>query len=132
MKVLIFFVPLAGICIDGESVLIKKYFGWFRQRDRVTGRISIEKMTSSSELKPTYCWGNKGDIVDFGIGFNRCRRPMFTFSENTFWHEGSGACAMYIDPKEEMVAVWITPFATEGWHGRIMFNTINVIWSGII
>jgi len=100
---------------------------------RVLGRKSIEKMTSSSELKPTYCWENKGDIVDYGIGLNRCRRPMFTFSENTVWHEGSGACAMYIDPKEELVAVWITPFVTEDqWYSRIMFNTINVIWSGII
>jgi len=75
---------------------------------RVLGRKSVERMTSQSILKPTYCWENNGDIVDFGIGFNRCRRSMFTFSENTFWHEGAGACALYIDPAEEMVAVWIT------------------------
>ena len=100
---------------------------------RVLGRKSVERMTSQSILKPTYCWENNGDIVDFGIGFNRCRRSMFTFSENTFWHEGAGACALYIDPAEEMVAVWITPFVSnDEWHKRIMFNTINVIWSGII
>jgi hypothetical protein len=47
-------------------------------------------------------------------------------------HEGAGACALYMDPKEEIVAAWIVPFAKEGWFPRALFNVQNIIWSGIM
>ncbi|MDR1868471.1 MAG: beta-lactamase family protein [Treponema sp.] len=99
---------------------------------RILGRKAMEKMTTIAVHYPNYCWGANERERLYGVGFDMRNGPAFTFSQNTYCHEGSGACAMYIDPKEELAAVWIVPFAKEGWWSRALFNVINVIWSGLI
>jgi len=100
---------------------------------RILGRKAMEKMTSFSiHNKPNYCWGNNEPEKLYGIGFDMRNGPAFTFSQNTYNHEGAGASAMYIDPQEELAAVWFVPFAKEGWWDRALFNVQNVIWSGLL
>jgi len=100
---------------------------------RILGRKAVEKMTTLAiHNKPNYCWNRNEPDKGQGIAFDMHNGPQFTFSPNTFIHEGAGACAMYIDPQEELVAAWIVPFAKEGWFSRALFNVQNVIWSGLL
>jgi CubicO group peptidase (beta-lactamase class C family) len=99
---------------------------------RILGRKAVERMTTVVSALPNYCWGANEKERYYGIGFDMRNGPAFTFSKGTFMHEGSGACSLYIDPKEEMAAMWIVPFAKEGWFSRALFNVQNIIWSGII
>jgi len=99
---------------------------------RILGRKALEKMTTIAVRYPNYCWGANERERLYGVGFDMRNGPAFTFSQNTYMHEGSGACSLYIDPREELVAVWIVPFAKEGWFSRALFNVQNVIWSGLI
>ena len=99
---------------------------------RIVGRIAVEKMTTLAVSYPNYCWGAKEKERYYGVGFDMRNGPAFTMSRSTYMHEGSGACSLYIDPKEELVASWIVPFAKEGWFSRAQFNVQNVIWSGLL
>ncbi len=99
---------------------------------RILGRKTIEKMTTLATDLPNYCWGANEPHRNYGVGFDMREGAAFTFSKGTYMHEGSGACAIYIDPKEELVAAWIVPFAREGWFSRALFGVQNVIWSGLL
>jgi CubicO group peptidase (beta-lactamase class C family) len=99
---------------------------------RILGRKTVEKMTKLSIQLPDYCWNAGGAIRGYAIGFDHRNGCQFTFSDSTVMHEGAGACAMYIDPEEELVAAWIVPLAKEGWFPRIQYSTANVIWSGLM
>jgi len=100
---------------------------------RVLGRKTIEKMTALVANLPDYCWFNGGGARGYAVGFDRRNGIAFTMSENTIMHEGSGSCAMYIDPTEELVAAWIIPMVDQSqWYPRLQFSTVNVIWSGLL
>jgi serine-type D-Ala-D-Ala carboxypeptidase len=99
---------------------------------RILGRKAVERMTTISSALPNYTWNAKEKERFYGIGFDMRNGPAFTFSQGTVMHEGSGACSLYIDFKEELVAAWIVPFAKEGWFSRALFNVQNIIWSGLI
>ncbi|MCL2802321.1 MAG: beta-lactamase family protein, partial [Treponema sp.] len=99
---------------------------------RILGRKAVEKMTSIAVDYPNYCWGANEKKRFYGIGFDMRNGPAFTFSDGTYMHEGAGACSLIIDPKEELVAAWIVPFAKEGWFSRALFNVQNIIWSGLL
>ncbi|MDR2571351.1 MAG: beta-lactamase family protein [Oscillospiraceae bacterium] len=99
---------------------------------RIMGRKAVEKMTKIQISKPDFCWGGNGGIRNYGIGIDHRNGPQFTFSDSTYMHEGAGACALYIDPDEELVAAWISPFVDRSkWCTKAMYNTVNVIWSGL-
>jgi serine-type D-Ala-D-Ala carboxypeptidase len=99
---------------------------------RILGRKAVEKMTTLASALPNYTWNAKEKERYYGVGFDMRNGPAFTTSQGTYMHEGSGACSLYIDPKEELVAAWIVPFAKEGWFSRALFSVQNIIWSGII
>jgi serine-type D-Ala-D-Ala carboxypeptidase len=99
---------------------------------RILGRKAVERMTAISSALPNFCWNAKEKERFYGIGFDMRNGPAFTFSQGTVMHEGSGACSLYIDYKEELVAAWIVPFAKEGWFSRALFNVQNIIWSGLM
>jgi len=107
-------------------------FGGTLNDVRILGRKAVEKMTNIACAFPNYTWNAKEKERYYGVGFDMRNGPAFTFSDGTFMHEGSGACSLYIDPKEELVAAWIVPFAKEGWFSRALFNVQNIIWSGLI
>ena len=99
---------------------------------RIIGRKIMEKATSHALFNvPNFCWGAQDKNRGFGIGFDMRHGPAFTFSDGTFNHEGAGASALYMDPKEQLTAFFFVPFKAEGWHSEALFNTINIIWSGL-
>jgi len=100
---------------------------------RILGRKAVEKMTTTAiHNTPDYCWGHDMPDRGYGIGFDMRNDMAFHFSKGTYMHEGAGACALYVDPAEELVVTWIVPYM-EGidWSYRAMYNTINIIWSGL-
>jgi len=100
---------------------------------RIIGRKMLEKMTTRALFNvPSYSWGANDKDRLFGIGFDMRQGPAFSYSEGTFNHEGSGACALYMDPKEEMAAAFFVPFKDDKWYDDALFNTLNIIWSGLI
>lgn len=100
---------------------------------RILGRKSVEKMTTLQlDGVPDYCWGAETESRLYGIGFDMRQGPAFTYSKGTFMHEGAGACCLVIDPTEELVAVWFVPFSGDEWSALPLYNTQNIIWSGII
>jgi CubicO group peptidase (beta-lactamase class C family) len=131
-------IPSTGGGLDGTSYDLVRFgnmmlSGGTLDGARILGRKAVEKMTTLSiHNKPNYCWGANEADRGYGVGFDMRNGPAFTFSHNTFMHEGSGACSLYIDPKEELTAAWIVPFAKEGWFARALFNVQNVIWSGLL
>jgi CubicO group peptidase (beta-lactamase class C family) len=130
-------IPLTGGGLDGTSDDLIRFgnmmlFGGTLDGVRILGRKAVEKMTTVASSLPNFCWNSKDKGKDNGIAFDMRNGPAFTFSRNTFMHEGAGASSLYIDPKEELVAAWIVPFAKEGWFSRALFNVQNVIWSGLI
>jgi len=130
-------IPLTGGGMDSTAYDMVRFAnmtlgGGTLDGVRILGRKAMEKMTTIAVNKPSYCWGSNEKERFYGVGFDMRNGPAFTFSQNTYNHEGAGACAMYIDPKEELAAVWFVPFAKEGWWDRALFNVINVIWSGLL
>ena len=100
---------------------------------RIIGRKAAEKMTSRALFNiPNRCWGADEADRGYGIGFDMRDGPAFTFSPGTYSHEGAGACALYMDPKEELVAAWIVPFVGNEWYPKALFNVVNIIWSGLL
>jgi len=130
-------IPSTGGGLEGTSYDLNRFgnmmlFGGTLDGARILGRKAVERMTTIVSALPNFCWNAKEKERYYGIGFDMRNGPAFTFSQNTFMHEGAGACSLYIDPKEELVAAWIVPFAKEGWFTRALFNVQNVIWSGLI
>jgi len=130
-------IPSTGGGLEGTSYDINRFgnmmlFGGTLDGVRILGRKAVERMTTIVSALPNYTWNAKEKERYYGIGFDMRNGPAFTFSQNTYMHEGAGACSLYIDPKEEFVAAWIVPFAKEGWFSRALFNVQNVIWSGLI
>jgi serine-type D-Ala-D-Ala carboxypeptidase len=130
-------IPPTGGGLESTAYDISRFgnmmlFGGTFEGARVLGRKAVERMTAISSALPNYTWNGKEKERYYGVGFDMRNGPAFTFSQGTFMHEGSGACSLYIDPKEELVAAWIVPFSKEGWFSRALFNVQNIIWSGLI
>ncbi len=102
---------------------------------RILGRKVLEKMTSHQLTNmPNHCWGGNEKARGYGLGFDMRNGPQFTFTANTYMHEGAGACALYVDPAEELVAAWIVPYKNRNgdWCPHSVYNPQNIIWSGLI
>jgi len=108
-------------------------FGGTFDGARVIGRKAAEKMSALAiHNVRDDCWNANNPDRRYSIGFDMRRDTGFTFSDSTYMHEGAGACALYVDPKEELVAVWIVPYVKDGWFPRAVWSTQNVIWSGLM
>ena len=131
-------IPSTGGGLDGTVYDLNRFGNMTLYKGtldgvRILGRKAMEKMTTFAIHNiPNYCWGAKDTDRGFGIGFDMRNGPAFTFSPNSYNHEGAGACALYIDPQEELVAAWMVPFAKEGWWSKALFNVQNIIWSGLM
>jgi len=101
---------------------------------RIIGRKAVEKMTTLSIIgTPDYCWGANTPDRGYGVGFDMRFGPAYTYSPGTFNHEGYGASALYIDPKEEISAAWFVPAVEAGmFHADSLWNTMNIMWSGLL
>ncbi len=102
---------------------------------RIVGRKIFERFTTRAIYgKPNYAWNVNVPDRAFGIGFDMKRECEYVYSEGSFFHEGAGACALIMDPAEEMVAAYFVPFddVPDGWCQEAVYNTQIVIWSGLL
>ncbi|MEK5415642.1 serine hydrolase domain-containing protein [Paenibacillus sp. FSL L8-0708] len=99
----------------------------------ILSRMAVQRMTKrfNSEKIPNYAWGDAGADRPYGLGPDLRYNVSTSYSEGTFFHEGAGACALFVDPVEKLIAVWYLPFHKGVWDGRAVFGTHNVIWSGL-
>jgi len=129
-------IPSTGGGLNGTSYDLIRFgnmmlFNGTLNGTRILGRKAVERMTTIVSTLPNYTWKVNEKERYYGIGFDMRNGPAFTSSQGTYMHEGSGACSLYIDPKEELVAAWLVPFAKEGWFSRALWNVHNIIWSGL-
>lgn len=100
---------------------------------RILGRPTVEKITTLQlHNVPDHCWRSNNPDRRYGIGFDMRQGLDYLYNDRTYFHEGAGACCMTIDPVEQLVAAFFVPFATDNWYSEPLYNTINIIWSGII
>jgi len=130
-------IPSTGGGLESTAYDVNRFgmmmlFNGTLDGERILGRVAAQKMTTLAVSYPNYTWGAKEKERYYGIGFDMRNGPAFTMSRSTYMHEGFGACSLYIDPEEELVASWIVPFAKEGWFSRALFNVQNIIWSGLL
>ncbi|MDR0293272.1 MAG: beta-lactamase family protein [Oscillospiraceae bacterium] len=99
--------------------------------ERILGRKIFEKITTRALFgKPNFAWNVNDPDRAYGIGFDM-KNGEYIYSPGSFFHEGAGACALFIDPKEEMVAAYFVPEAN-GWNAESVYNTQIILWSGLI
>lgn len=108
--------------------------GGYIEGTRIIGRKAIEKMSTlytGSHIKD-YCWNAGGVYREYGLGPDmRCNEGNL-YSKGTYFHEGSGACCLIIDPIEKLVAAWFVPFIDDQWRSEPLYNAAAVMWSGLI
>jgi serine-type D-Ala-D-Ala carboxypeptidase len=100
---------------------------------RILGRRTVIRMTETytgPEIRD-YCWGALGVHRPYALGPDRRRTADNLYSAGYFFHEGSGGCALIIDPEERMVASWFVPYVDDVWRSEAIYNTGAVIWSGL-
>ncbi len=103
--------------------------GTFRG-ERILGRKTVEAMTRNHLTNtPAFYWGLKKKAMEYGLGMNVYSDHIF-LSPGTFAHEGAGRSALYIDPVEQLIAVYFVPTAID-WVPESIVNPLAVIWSGL-
>jgi CubicO group peptidase (beta-lactamase class C family) len=124
------FSTLPDLVKFGETI---KNYGTAPNGVHILGRPAVTVMTAD-HLKnvPEYCWGSKNKDRAYGVGFDKRRTPAFTLSNDSFSHEGWGACALYADRTNEITAAWFAPWNKGEWFSDPLWNVQNVIWSGVI
>jgi CubicO group peptidase (beta-lactamase class C family) len=97
---------------------------------RILGAKTVEAMTRN-QLKnvASHAWGFPTPSYYYGLGV-KVSSGSELMSPGTFSHEGAGRCALYIDPVESFIAVYIVP-TQEAWLPESVVNTRFIIWSGI-
>lgn len=100
---------------------------------RIVGRKAIEKMTDfyvTTEVRD-YCWNAGGALRQYGLGPDmRCNLASL-YTKGTYFHEGSGAACLIIDPYEGLVAAWFVPWVDDKWCAHGLYNAAAVMWSGL-
>ncbi len=100
------------------------------QGARILGRKTVEAMTRNYLTNtPAFFWGFKKKAMEYGLGMNVYSSHIF-LSPGTFAHEGAGRCALYVDPVEQLIAVYFVP-TTIDWVPESIVNPLAVIWSGL-
>ncbi|MCL1844986.1 MAG: beta-lactamase family protein [Defluviitaleaceae bacterium] len=100
---------------------------------RVLGRKAREGMFKKRiHDRPNFCWGAGGAPRSYCAGFDLRTDVESLASDVTISHEGAGGAALYIDPVEDMSIAWFAVYR-EGseWLPTAMYNTLNVVYSGL-
>jgi len=86
-----------------------------------------ESITGVVSFKPGE--GSHVDDINYGLGWSIPKRGII--SPETYAREGAGRSAMYIDPKEDLIAVFFVP-TTIQWLPESVITPLSVIWSGLL
>ncbi len=105
--------------------------GKFKDR-RVLSRKSVETMTRNQlQGVADNCWENEDVERSYGLGF-RVQSDFLLLTPGSVSHEGAGLSALYLDPAEELTFILFGPLNRElDFEARAVFNTINIVWSGL-
>lgn len=98
---------------------------------RILSRKTVE-MLSRVQVPgglPAFSWGDRLKNSEFALG-SSLGRVYDPYKPNTIFHEGSGRCALMVDPDEELVVVFFVPSLVD-WVPESIINVKNVIWSGL-
>jgi CubicO group peptidase (beta-lactamase class C family) len=100
---------------------------------RILGRKTVEAATKP-QIKdfPAYNW--RTNMFDEGYKWTcglcwELKKHKF-LPDETFDHEGSEGCGLYIDPKENFIFAGFYP--SEKWFGESWVSPLAIAWSGII
>jgi serine-type D-Ala-D-Ala carboxypeptidase len=99
----------------------------------IISRKAIERMTTrftTPDIKD-YCWGAGGVERPYALGPDLRNDQNYISSKGTYFHEGAGACCLFIDPVEKLVASWFVPFTHDNWHPHGLYNVSSIILSGL-
>ena len=89
--------------------------------------------TYTKEHVKDYCWGQNGVYRRYGLGPDKRFNDDFIYSEDTYGHEGSGRCNLVIDQKEQFVVAYFIPYVKiDLWDAVPLWNTLEIMWSGIL
>lgn len=123
------FSTVEDLCKFGTMLLNKGTYNgkW------ILGRKTVEKMTGfyvDGEVRD-YCWNAGGVPRQYGLGPDmRCNLASL-YTKGTFFHEGSGACCLIVDPYEKLVAAWFVPWINDKWCAHGLYNAAAIMWSGL-
>jgi len=111
----------------GQAML---QMGTFRGA-RILGKKSVELMTRNQlDAVFAYYWGAKISNYRFGLGLSLNEASLV--SPGTYSHEGAALSGLYVDPKEQFVAVFMAPPAEHfAWVPEAILNARAIMWSGI-
>jgi CubicO group peptidase (beta-lactamase class C family) len=99
--------------------------------NRILSRKAVEAMTRNHLNNiPAYYWGANYKSIKMGLGVSLASCADTITTPETFGHEGAGRSAIYIDPVEELVAVYFVPSEVE-WAPESILSPRNIIWSGL-
>ncbi|GHD56606.1 serine hydrolase domain-containing protein [Jeongeupia chitinilytica] len=119
---------LADLYRLGQMMLNKGAFDGVR----ILSRKSVETMTRNW-LPPnteSYYWGNKLKAFEHGLGVQTYSN-FGLVSPGTYAHEGAWHSALFIDPQEELVVVYMVP-NNPGWSQEAVIAPRGIIWSGLL
>ncbi|MFW6287444.1 MAG: serine hydrolase domain-containing protein [bacterium] len=100
--------------------------------NRILSRKTVERMTRN-QLKGVMdnCWENVNFEKAYGLGI-KVHENNFLLTPGTVSHEGAGLSALYIDPEEKFVFAMFGPlYKGVEWEARAIFNSLNIVWSGL-
>lgn len=104
--------------------------------ERTILRESSIRLFEENQLLPgvrDFCWDHGGKNIAYGAGCAVCLPPFDSspnIGEHTMYHEGAGACALMVNRRKRLAAVWDTPFWTEDvWYTEPFSQTAEIIWN---
>ena len=101
---------------------------------RILGRKAVEAMTRNWLIEvPAFQWGAKLKWKSYGLGVDvriGTHSRLGLKSPGTYSHEGAGRSAMYIDPTEQFLALFLVPTAID-WVPESVINPQAIMWSGL-
>lgn len=98
---------------------------------RILARRTVEEMTKNQlgHGLPSYCWESTGQLMQYGLGLHTKAQNLL--SRGSFCHEGAGRSGIYIDRKEQFMAVYFEPMLTEDWDYVGSLGLRNLMWAGL-
>ena len=99
----------------------------------IISRKAVERMTTrftTPDIKD-YCWNAGGVERPYALGPDMRNDQNYISSKGTYFHEGAGACCLFVDPAEKLVASWFVPFKHDNWYAHGLYNVSSIILSGL-
>jgi CubicO group peptidase (beta-lactamase class C family) len=96
---------------------------------RILGKRTVEAMRTLQVQVPAFHWGDRFADWRYGLGLEPARHPLI--APGAVWgHEGSGRCAWWFSPGDDLVAAWTLP-TTMDWDPDFCWTPRAVILSGV-